>query len=99
MRMDYLNGLLISVSTDASLAVSKPTINSNNGSSTGGAFEKIREVSNVMHGKEITLLEVSVYHNLIVTGNASPCLCLWNYEFGRLIATLILETDNEPTVL
>lgn len=97
--MDYLNGLLITVSTDASLAVSRPANNGSNSVSGGGAFEKLREVSNVMNGKEITLLEVSVYHNLIVTGNSSPCLCFWSYEFGRLIATLILETDNEPTVL
>jgi hypothetical protein len=93
MKMDYLNGLLITVAADASLAVSKPLPNNNQG------FEKIREVKNLFHGREITLLAISVYHNLIVTGTTFPTLLFWNFEFCKLAAVFTLEPDEDPSAL
>ena len=62
-------------------------------------YEKLREIKNVFHGKEITVMAVSVYHNLIVTGTNFPTIIFWNFEFGKIMALLSLEPDEDPTAL
>ena len=51
-----------------------------------------------MNGKEISVLSISVYHNLIVTcSSGSSCMLIWDYEFLRLVARLSLSEDEEGT--
>lgn len=44
-------------------------------------------------------MEISIYHNIIVTTTNSPTILIWNFEFGKLSATFTLPTDCEPTAL
>lgn len=51
---------------------------------TGNNSTLKRELQNMYFGKEVTLLEVSVYHNILLTGNNSSQICLFDYEFIKL---------------
>jgi hypothetical protein len=42
-------------------------------------------------------MEVSVYHNIIVTCSNSPLILFWNFEYGKLVGSFTLEEDAEPT--
>ncbi|EAR87603.1 WD domain, G-beta repeat protein (macronuclear) [Tetrahymena thermophila SB210] len=91
LKMDYLNKLLITTSSDSSILIQKinPKLQS----------QKYREVLNSHYGQEITLVEISVYHNIFLTASHDNTLLIWSYEFGRLMASFELEQDQEPTAL
>lgn len=98
--MDYQNSMFVTASYDSQL-ISWKEVRSNNKNIKHREFEyeKLREVVNC-HGKQqIVLMEVSFYHNLIVTSSNGPTLLFWNHEFGKLIGTLTLENESEPTAM
>lgn len=73
--MDYLNKLVVSGGWDASIKIQLL----NDG-------EIKREIVNFFSNKEVTHIEVSVYHNLIfASSNASP-IYVFDYEFAKLIS-------------
>ena len=58
----------------------------------------LREIKNVSNGKEIFLMELSVYHNLLITASlGEERLIIWNYEFGRLMGHFNFDHEEEPT--
>ncbi|KAL4465065.1 hypothetical protein ABPG72_012248 [Tetrahymena utriculariae] len=91
LKMDHLNKLLITTSSDSSILIQKinPKLQS----------QKYREVLNSHYGQEITLVEISVYHNIFITASHDNTLLIWSYEFGRLMASFELEQDQEPSAL
>ncbi|KAL4466134.1 hypothetical protein ABPG74_004371 [Tetrahymena malaccensis] len=91
LKMDHLNKLLITTSSDSSILIQKinPKLQS----------QKYREVLNSHYGQEITLVEISVYHNIFITASHDNTLLIWSYEFGRLMASFELEQDQEPTAI
>ncbi len=91
IKVDYLNRLIVSSSWDASIKIQKEVKDK---------FKVFRQVDNCFHSKEISLMEVSVYHNLLVAGAAgNNVLYLWDYEYVRLIACVEIEDEAEPTVI
>jgi WD40 repeat protein len=51
------------------------------------SFEKLREIKNIHGGKIVNAIEISPYHNVIVTSaSGSNSLIIWNFEFLRIIA-------------
>ncbi len=54
----------------------------------GHKFETKKMITNCNYGKPITILEVSVYHNILITGSENSTLYVWDYEFSRLISSL-----------
>lgn len=44
-------------------------------------------------------MDVSFYHNVIVTASNTNQIYTWDYEFGKLLAILELEEGIEPTAL
>ena len=44
-------------------------------------------------------MELSVYHNVIVTTSNSNLVYLWDYEYFKLIKCLELQKNEEPTCI
>lgn len=42
-------------------------------------------------------MEVSVYHNIIITGSSERKLYVWDYEYCKLVACIELIKGVEPT--
>ena len=42
-------------------------------------------------------MEVSLFHNMIVTSTHSNKIYIWDYEFCKLISCIELEEGAEPT--
>lgn len=69
IEFDELNKLYVSVGYDSKILVHR--------CSDGNM---VRELKNNFNGKEISCIEMSVYHNLLVIGsNSSSSVYLWNY--------------------
>jgi hypothetical protein len=46
----------------------------------------LRELKNNFQGREVSCIELSVYHNLLMLGsNSASQIYCWNYEYGKLI--------------
>lgn len=54
----------------------------------GNKFEVKRKITNSNFKKIVTIMELSVHHNLLVTCSDSHMIYLWDYEFNRLIASI-----------
>ena len=90
MKVDYVNKLVITSSTDSTIFVQKELkLN----------YEIKRKVVNVHYQKEISLLEASVYHNIFITASTSNLVYIWDYEYTRLIGSVELEEGCEPTAI
>lgn len=90
MRIDYISHLITTTSSDSSIAISKYDEK---------GVEKIREIKNTHMQKEIQLLEISVYHNLMITSSYAPEILIWNYEFGKLVSKLHFEDDDDISAI
>ena len=44
-------------------------------------------------------MELSVYHNIIVTTSNTNLVYLWDYEYFKLIKCIELSKNEEPTSL
>ena len=51
----------------------------------------------MLNNKEMTVLDVSVYHNLVVVGGSDNNLYFYNYELAALLFVLALPA--EPTAI
>jgi len=56
----------------------------------GNKFELKRRISNFNQKKPLTALEISVHHNLLLTGTDGSSIYVWDYEFNRILATINL---------
>lgn len=54
-------------------------------------------MTNSHYKKEIILTELSVYHNLVVTGSNENKIYLYDYELMKLVGCILLPEGNEPT--
>lgn len=91
LKVDYLNRLIISSSWDSSIIIQKEVKDK---------FKVLRRVDNCFNRKEISLMEVSVYHNILITGSSrNSTLYIWDYEYMRLIANIDIEDGAEPVGL
>lgn len=92
LKMDYNNKIFITSGWDSTVLIQKEDASKNQ-------FEVKREIKNVFHGKEIQNIEVSIFHNLIVTVSDSRYLYFWDYEYCKLIGVLLLPENCEPTAV
>lgn len=89
LKMDTVNDLLLSCGSDNLLAISR---------FSSAGLEKIREIKNLHHSQDITVIEISVYHNLVVTAPAqSTQVFVWSYEFLKLLAIIQFASHEEVT--
>lgn len=88
IKIDYVNKIVVTTSADSSLYIHKEN---------GREFEVKRKVSNVHFTKEITFIEISVYHNVFATANNKPVVYFYDFEFARLVAKIELDPAAEPT--
>lgn len=64
-----------------------------------GKSKVVRELVKV-HGKqEITILEVSVYHNLFLTGGFSNEIYIYDYEYWKILGRVELDPGVYPTTI
>lgn len=42
-------------------------------------------------------MEISLFHNIIITGSCESKIYIYDYEYGKLIACLSIERGTEPT--
>ena len=61
--------------------------------------EVLRKIKKVHNKKEILLLELSVYHNLIVTASYQSEIYVYNYEYTKVCGHITLDTKAEITSL
>lgn len=53
----------------------------------------VRSVKNNHYGKEVSILEVSLYMNLFVTGSVERKVYLWDFEYSKLLAEISLSAE------
>lgn len=64
------------------------------------AFERIRHIRDNFGKKEVTLMEVSIYHGLIaVACQRDSTVLLWDYTTAKLLLIVKLALNAEPTAL
>ena len=49
------------------------------------SHEIVRTIKSNHFGKEVSLLEISLFLNLIVTGSVDRNVYLWDFEYARLV--------------
>lgn len=75
IEFDELNKLYVTVGYDSKVLVHR---------SSDGSL--LRELKNNFLGREVSCIELSVYHNLLLLGsNSASQIYCWNYEYGKLI--------------
>ena len=90
IRIDYLNKLLISGGWDSCIKIQHLSESDS---------EIKREITNCFFNKEITLIEISVYHNLIFAASNSDTIYVFDYEFAKLISTIKLPENVRNLLL
>ena len=90
LKADYMNKIIISSSLDSSIIIQKENKMD---------FEIKRKMINGHYHKQIILMEASIYHNLFITGVRDNILYVWDYEYARLVGSITIEEDAEPTAI
>lgn len=62
-------------------------------------YETKRILQNLHYKKEITFIELSVYHNVFATASASNLVYIWDYEYFKLLGCVELPNSIEPTAI
>ncbi|KAL4463948.1 hypothetical protein ABPG74_005885 [Tetrahymena malaccensis] len=88
LKIDFPNKLIISSSWDNTVMIQRET--------PLGAEVK-RLIKNAHYNKEVNQMEVSLFHNIIVTGSSGRKVFIWDYEFVKLIACIEIDKGTEPT--
>jgi WD40 repeat protein len=79
LSLDHGNKLIASAGYDATVIIQM---------FSGHKFETKKVITNCNYSKPVTLLEVSVHHNIFLTASDHPVLYAWDYEFNRLISSI-----------
>ena len=83
--------MVISGGWDNTVKIQKLTL-------SGNSQGKIsREIINMNSNKPVTLLELSVYHNILVTASNSPYVHIWDYEYAKLLQCIEFKNNVEAT--
>ena len=90
VKIDYTNNIIVTGGWDSCLYIQKEN---------QLGFELKRSIKNMHYKKEVILMELSVYHNLIVTTTNNHMLYVWDYEYVKLIASIEIASDLEPTFI
>lgn len=91
VKVDYLNRLIISSGWDYSVLIQQEIKEK---------YTLKRKVANCHSRKEISILEVSVYHNLFITpASRSNVIYIYDYEYARLIGSIEIEEQAEATAI
>lgn len=88
LKVDFTNKLYISAGWDSLILIQKEE---------KSVFEVKREIKNCFNSKEINLLDVSIYHNLMVMISNNKTIYLWDYEYCRILGAIELDDGIEPT--
>lgn len=88
LKVDFTNKLFVSAGYDSNILIQKEN---------NEKFEIKRDIKNCFHGKEIHLMELSVYHNILVMGSNNRDIYIWDYEYCKFLGLLELEEGCEPT--
>ena len=72
-----MNGIFITGSYDSNINIQKKK---------GEKFEIIRSYKNNFFGKEITLMQISIYHSIIAIASQDASLVLWDYLNAKILA-------------
>lgn len=59
--------------------------------STGYKYEVKRKITQFNNKKIVTFMDLSVHHNVLLTCTDGSLIYVWDYEFNRLLATIVLE--------
>ena len=62
-------------------------------------YEVLRTIEGAHFKKEILIMEISAYHNLIVTTSNDNKILFYNYEYFRVLHCVSLPEDIEPTAV
>jgi hypothetical protein len=49
--------------------------------------------------KDITTLAFSVYHGMIAIGSTTNEVYIWDYEYAKILFSIILPENVEPTAM
>jgi len=90
VKVDYTNNLIVTTSWDSHLYIQKET---------SIATELKRHIKNLHHNKEVVHMELSVYHSILITTTHNNLMYVWDYEYGRLIASIEIDEGCEPTFI
>ena len=90
VRIDLTNKMVVSSSWDSSISIQKET---------ELGYELKRTLKNIHYNKEISLMEISVYHNIFITTSNTNIIYVWDYEFMKMIATIEILENAEPTCI
>ncbi|EAR85821.2 WD domain, G-beta repeat protein (macronuclear) [Tetrahymena thermophila SB210] len=88
LKIDFPNKLIISSSWDNTVMIQRET-------PSGAEIKRI--IKNAHYNKEVNQMEVSLFHNIIVTGSSGRKVFIWDYEFVKLIACIEIDKGTEPT--
>lgn len=92
LKTDIVNNLIISASWDH-IQVQRELIG------LGSAeVEILREVTKFQQGTEITIIEMSVHHNLLLASSQTK-LSIYDYELLRLLGEVNADKDSDITFL
>lgn len=92
LRTDIVNNLIISASWDH-IQIQRELIG------LGSAeVEILREVTKFQQGTEITIIELSVHHNLLLASSQTK-LSIYDYELLRLLGEVNADKDSDITFL
>ena len=92
LKTDFINNLIISASWDH-FHVQRELIG------LGSAeVEVLREVTKFQQGTEITILELSVHHNLLLVSSLTK-VSIYDYELFRLLGEVNADKDSDITFL
>jgi hypothetical protein len=78
IKIDVLNHLVVSAGW-GSLLVQRENLSQN--------YQVIREFRGIFDGREITIMELSVFHNIVIVGNDENILVI-DYEFFKILGIL-----------
>jgi len=84
IKADPFNDLIISSSHDSTVKVQK--INSS-------SIDFNREITNVFNNRMIIVMEIAIYHNIVIFGTDNCYVCICDYEFIKFIKSIKLKDD------
>lgn len=90
LQVDYKSRLIVSAARDSAILVQQEVPN---------GFEVKRMARNCHFNKEVTMMALSIYHNLLLTGSTASTVYVWSYDSLKLAYEIALPEKAEPTLL
>ena len=90
IKIDYANNLVISSSWDSVVQIQKEEKDT---------YFVRRRLENLHYNKTVSLMEVSVFHNLLLTATNNNIMYAWDYEFAKPIGIIETQEGSEFTCI